>query len=544
MRAAVKLRLMPPIVRVLVCLLCAAGCAQAQTPEAPASAPPAAAAPPGQPTLVVMITIDGFRADFLERFGPQLQGGLARLKNGGAWFTNGHQDQGITETAPGHASLLSGRFPRSTGIVQNLVGVIDPEMPLLGFSRVTGASPRRFQGTELIDWMRAKDPRSRALSVSMKDRAAILPIGTSKQQVFWYPGDGDFTTSKYYMDSLPTWVVQFNAKRLPEKYAGKVWAPLLPASAYPEPDSVPIEGGGTDFVFPHLLSADSAQAASLIRTSPFIDEVTVAFALEGVRALHLGEGPQTDLLAVSLSATDLINHRLGPNSRETHDQVLRVDRQIGMLLDSLFKIRDPSRVIVALSADHGFTPIPELAPANVVPRPTRVTLLPVLARMRTRLAALKVDTMAIVLDQQVVLFDREAFRKANVNADSIVTMFRNEALKVPGVARVDRPRDLLKGDTIGDPITRRWVHQIPLNYPADLVATLTPGSIWAGITATHGSPYDNDTNVPIVFYGPGFAPGRYTDFVRTVDIGPTLARRLGVTPLEKLDGVPLTRALK
>jgi predicted AlkP superfamily pyrophosphatase or phosphodiesterase len=114
-----------------------------------------------------MITIDGFRADFLERFGPQLQGGLARLKNGGAWFTNAHQDHGITETAPGHASLLSGRFPRSTGIIQNLVGVIDQEMPLLGFSGVIGASPRRFQGTELIDWMRAKDPRSRALSVSM-----------------------------------------------------------------------------------------------------------------------------------------------------------------------------------------------------------------------------------------------------------------------------------------------------------------------------------------------------------------------------------------
>lgn len=544
MRVAVKLRFMPPIVRVLVCLLCAVGCAQAQTPETPASAPPPAAAPAGQPTLVVMITIDGFRADFLERFGPQLQGGLGRLKNGGAWFTNAHQDHGITETAPGHASLLSGRFPRSTGIIANLIGVIDEASPLLGFSGVLGASPRRFKGTELIDWMRAKDPRSRALSVSMKDRAAILPIGTSKEQVFWYPGDGDFTTSKYYRDTLPSWVVQFNARHLPEKYAGKAWAPLLPASAYPEPDSVPIEGGGTDFVFPHMLPADAQQAASLIRTTPFIDEVTVAFALEGVRALHLGEGPQTDLLAVSLSATDLINHRLGPDSRETHDEVLRVDRQIGILLDSLFKMRDPSRVIVALSADHGFTPIPELAPATVVPHPTRVTLLPVLAKMRAQLAAIRVDTTAIILDQQVVVFDRQAFKNSKVSADSMVTLFRNEALKVPGVARVDRPRDLIKGDTVGDPITRRWVHQIPLNYPAELVTTLTRGSIWAGIVATHGSPYDNDTNVPVLFYGPGFAPGRYTDFVRTVDIGPTLARRLGVTPLEKLDGVPLTRALK
>jgi len=210
----------------------------------------------------------------------------------------------------------------------------------------------------------------------------------------------------------------------------------------------------------------------------------------------------------------------------------------------LFKIRDPSRVIVALSADHGFTPIPELAPASVVPRPTRVTLRPVLASVRAQLAAMKVDTGAVELDQQLVLFNRELFKQARVNADSIVNLFRNEALKVPGVARVDRLRDILAGDTINDPITRRWSHQIPPNYPVELVATLRPGSIWAGIVATHGSPYDNDSNVPIVFYGPGFAPGRYTDFVRTVDIGATLARRLGVTPLEKLDGVPLTRALK
>ena len=142
-----------------------------------------------------------------------------------------------------------------------------------------------------------------------------------------------------------------------------------------------------------------------------------------------------------------------------------------------------------------------------------------------------------------MLLDRELFRKARVSADSIVTLFRNEALKIPGVGRVDRLSDILKGDTVGDPITRRWSHQIPPNYPVELVVTLAPGSIWAGIVATHGSPYDNDSNVPIVFYGPGFAPGCYTDFVRTIDIGPTLARRLGVTPLEKLDGVPLTRAL-
>ncbi len=527
----------------------AAGCAKAQSASVPAPgaspAPAAATAPAAaKPSLVVMITIDGFREGNLEKFGPQLRGGLARLTSGGAWFTGAQQDHAITETAPGHASLLSGRFPRSTGIAANRLGVIDEASPLLGFSGVVGASPRRFHGTTLVDWIRARDSRSRALSASMKDRGAILPVGTSKQEVYWYPGDGEFTTSRYYADSLPDWVMKFNARNLPMTYAGKSWTPLLPDSAYQERDSVAVEGGGTDVVFPHLLPPDSMAAASLIRTMPFIDDVTVAFALAGVEALHLGQGPGTDVLAVSLSANDLINHRYGPDSKEAHDEVLRVDRTIGVLLDSLFKLRDPSRVVVVLTADHGFATIPELDPPTMTPRPMRVTLLPALEFIHDRLKALQVDTMAVEVDQQVVLIDRAAFAKAHVKADSVLTLFQQAAKQIPGVFRIDRFKDLLKGDTINDPITRRWVHQIPPDYPVELVATLTKGSIWAGLVTTHGSPYDYDSNVPIIFYGPGFAPGRYNEFVRTVDIAPTLAQLLGVKPLEKLDGVVLRRALK
>ncbi len=520
-------------------LVCAAACAAGQRPA------PAAGSPAAKPTLVVLITIDGFRADFLDRFGSQFTGGLARLKNDGAWFTNAHQDHAITETAPGHASLLSGRFPRSTGIVANRVGVGDPNSPLLGTSGVLGASPILFQGTELFDWLHARDARARALSVSAKDRAAILPVGRSRQQVYWYPGDGDFTTSRYYAESLPTWVKRFNARRLAQSYAGKSWTLLLPESAYHEPDSVSIEGGGVDFVFPHPIPADSQAAANWVRATPFIDEMTVALALEGVRELKLGEGPQTDLLAISLSATDLVNHRLGPDSREAHDQVLRDDRVIGTLLDSLFKMRDRSRVIVALTADHGFTPIPELAPGTTHPYPVRVSMAPALVAARLRMKSLKVDSSAIDVDQQIIIIDRAAFQRAHADPAVVIKVFEDAAKSIEGIARVDRFADLLKADTIGNPIIRRWVHQLPAGSNAELVATLTPGSIWAvPIVATHGSPYDSDTHVPITFYGPGVARGKYSQFVRSVDIAPTLAALLGIKPAEKLDGVPLRSALK
>jgi predicted AlkP superfamily pyrophosphatase or phosphodiesterase len=520
-------------------LLWAMACASGQT--APSTAGRQAA-----PTLVVMITIDGFREANLDKFGSQMTGGLARLKNGGAWFTNAHHDHAITETAPGHASLLSGRFPRSTGISANRAGVLDQNAPLLGSSGVLGASPTRFQGTALFDWLKARDSKSRALSVSAKDRGAILPVGKAREQIYWYPGDGEFTTSRYYADSLPTWVTAFNARRIAQSYAGKSWTLLLPASSYPEPDSVPVEGAGNDFVFPHPMPVDSLQAAVWLRATPFMDEATVALALEGVRAMGLGAGPATDLLAVSLSATDAVNHRLGPDSREAHDQVLRDDRVIGVLLDSLFKMRDPSRVVVVLSADHGFTTIPELAPSTVNPHPVRgVSLLPALAAARARMVALKVDTGAIEVDQQIVLMDHEAFARAKVDPKVIIKVFEDAAKAIPGVRRVDRLADLYKADTVHDAIARRWTHQFPANSNVELVATLTAGSLWAApLVASHGSPYDIDSNVPIIFYGPGIAPGRYSDFVRTVDIAPTLAQLLKITPAEKLDGVPLRKALR
>ena len=502
-------------------------------------------ADPGSPTLVVMITVDGLRASDLEKHGSQFTGGLARFIKQGAWFTNAHQDHAITETAPGHASLLSGRFPRSTGIAANRVGVLDQATPLLGTSGVAGASPKRFQGTALFDWIRAKDKRSRALSVSTKDRGAILPIGKAKEQVYWYPGDGSFTTSTYYTTALPEWVTSYNARSLARSYAGRDWTLLLPESAYSEPDAVSAEGAGRDNVFPHPTPSEPERVASWLRATPFIDELTASFALEGVRATGLGSGPQTDLLAISLSATDAINHRLGPDSREAHDQLLRTDRVIGQFLDSLFRLRDSSRVVVALSADHGFTTIPELAAAGGNPQATRATLEDALVVARAKMKEMGVDTAAIDIDQQIVLLDRQAFQRGGKNPQPVLDAFIEAARKTPGVARVDKFASLLTKDTLTDPIARRWSHQFPAGTNVELVATQTPGTLWTTLlVASHGSPYDADSHVPIMFLGAGFKPGRYTQFVRTVDVAPTLARVLRVTPLEKLDGAPLTAVLR
>jgi predicted AlkP superfamily pyrophosphatase or phosphodiesterase len=498
-----------------------------------------------RPTLVVFFTVDQQRPDYFQRFESQINGGLARLYHHGAVFTNGFQDHAITETAPGHSVTMSGRFPRSTGITFNAAGVGDSRAPLLGGGG-PGASPFRFRGTALIDWMRVADPRSRALSISRKDRGAILPLGRAHEEVYWYASDGRFTTSTYYHDTLPEWVQRFNARRLPQRFAGQSWTTLLPANAYTEPDTFALENGGRDMTFPHWMPDDSANAARLLPNYPMMDELTLSAALAGLEALKLGAGSQTDLLAVSLSSTDAVGHAFGPDSREVHDQFVRLDRYLGAFIDSLFKLRDSTRIVFALTADHAVAPFPALYAARTKGATARyVNLQPVESQIVSQLGALGVENQAFQVAEGMVWMDRAAFRRARVNADSVLRVFADAARKVPGVLRVDNARTLTSADTVHDAIARRWAHMLSPELPIELTITLEPYAYWAGTTyATHGTPHDYDAHVPIIFYGPAFKPGRYDEFARVVDMAPTLAQVIGVAPLERLDGRVLTHALR
>jgi arylsulfatase A-like enzyme len=501
---------------------------------------------PMRPKLIVFLTVDQMRSDYVDRWSSQLTGGLKRLGQNGAFFTNAFHDHANTETAPGHSVTMSGRFPRSTGIVSNNTGVLDPQAPLLT-SRDSPASPYRFRGSVLMDWLRTRDPRSKGLSVSRKDRGAILPMGRAKQNVFWYAtSNGEFTTSKYYGDTLPTWVRRINARRTAQKFAGQTWNLLLPASSYAEPDSEPQENAGQNFTFPHVMPADTLRAGAELPYTPWMDELTVATALQGLQELKVGAGPATDILAISLSATDYVGHRYGPSSREQHDNILRLDRTIGALIDSLYKLRDSSTIVFALTADHGVTPFPELA-ARLAGRavPVRYDVRPAVSRLRATLRMVQVDTMAISLDGAAVYVNRQAFVGSNAKPDVILGELANQLRATPGIARVDYVRDLAKKDTIRDAVTRRWVHMLPADVPIELVFTPVEGAYPKDATvAEHGLPYDNDAHVPVIFYGPWVKPGRYAERALVADMAPTLARIAGVPPTEKLDGRVLEKALQ
>jgi len=506
-------------------------------------------APANPPTLVVFITIDQMRADYIARFKSQLTGGLKFLVNGGAFFKNGFQDHAITETAPGHASTMSGRFPVHTGITANALGVNTTNAPLLGGATETGASPFRFKGTTLTDWMRAANPATRFLSVSRKDRGAILPIGRSTGDVYWWSGTaGIFTTSTYYADSLPSWVQQFNAQKGYATYAGKTWDLLLSPKRYVESDTVWEESTGQDFVFPHPFPVAPADVAKTFSNYPMMDSLTLAFALRGLQAKELGaDAKRTDLLAVSLSTTDAVGHKYGPDSRELHDQILRVDRYLGTFLDSLFKLRDRKRMVIALTGDHGVSPYPEVHSGRYANKDAkRVDLTPQVAALKASLAAAGVSERAWSWDEGVLFVNnRAAFDSAKANADSVVLAFGAELRKVPGVLRTDLFVDMAKANLTKDKVARRWLHMYDAGGAAKLAVTLTPFSYWQSVTyATHGMPHDADAQVPVLFWGASVRAGAYANEVRVVDMAPTLAAILRIAPSEPLDGVVLKQAVR
>jgi predicted AlkP superfamily pyrophosphatase or phosphodiesterase len=505
--------------------------------------PGRAAYRPPPPALVVVVVVDQMRADYLQRWPDGWQGGFRAILRDGAVFPHGLQDHALTETAPGHSTILSGRDPAHTGIVVNQLGVPDPQYPVLDRPGATGASPSRFVGTTLLDWMRRADSATRFLSVSAKDRSAILTVGRSRGPVFWW-NDGEFTTSRYYADVLPSWVKEWNARRGAERLAGTEWNLLRSPSSYPEKDSLPFEHGGSDYLFPHPIPADPSAAAKAITHFPWMDSLTLDIALEGARALGLGRRSRPDLLVVGLSATDYIGHAYGPDSREIHDQMLRLDHWLGWFLDSLAATVPRDRILVALTADHGVTGYPELA--RLEGRPGgHIQLASLVRTVNAEIGRLTGDSTILQVGPGLIYGDTARLRSLHVSPESLATNLAPRVWKLPGVVNAWTPATL-GGANPKDVHAVRWWRSLAAKFSWLVCAVASPGYVWGeGVAdAEHGTTNPDDVDVPIVFMGPGIRPGIYSDTVRTTDIAPTLARLLDVRTEGKLDGRRIKRALK
>jgi arylsulfatase A-like enzyme len=307
---------------------------------------------------------------------------------------------------------------------------------------------------------------------------------------------------------------------------------------------MPFENKGRDYVFPHRLPADPDSAARRMSWYPWMDSLTLDLALDGVRHTGVGSGTGTDLLSISLSTTDAVGHSFGPDSRELHDQILRVDHWLGWFLDSLATLVPRDRMLLVLTADHGMTSTPEYVVAVKHRRAGRVWLGDLAARAGDRLRARYDVDFGVKFDFGLLYADLAALRARGVDTDSLADALAREARRREGVAKVYTPRSL-RAAPPSDVEAMRWKRQLPDDFGWLVCAVPEPDWVWAHATtdAEHGSARLEDVEVPIVLLGPGIRPGRVTRVVRTVDIAPTLAALLGVRPTERLDGVPLPEAL-
>ncbi len=489
--------------------------------------------------LVVVITVDQLIPDYFERYGHQLNGGLARIVRQGVYYPGGLQDHAITETAPGHSTVLSGRSPASTNIVANNLGVPDPGAPLVG-ARGPGASPAKFRGTTLADWMVAADPGVQVFSVSRKDRGAILPIGRMVAPVLWYAsGSGVFTTSTYYTPVLPDWVNAWNARGGVKNMAGHIWDLLLPESEYPEADANAWERGGQGNAFPYQLPTDTLALFNVIQTMPWMDSLTMDLALEAVKQMRMGSGPGPDLLAVGLSTTDAIGHGWGPESREMRDNVIRLDRWVGWFLDSLETTVGRGRVLVALTSDHGVQRFPEAARA-AGQRAGRATIQPILAELDSVFMTRYRTDFNFSTDSGLLFGDLAGLAARGVDLDSLSRAVAQKMAATDGVRQVFTPATLAAAPA-DDHGAGLWRRVIPSDFQWIAAADLHPNFIWSFSTTstTHGTTNPPDVVVPIAFMGPGITAARSARAARTIDIGPTLAALLGIRPTEVVEGIVL-----
>jgi len=480
---------------------------------------------PAKPKLVVAIVIDQFRYDYLTRFRANYSGGIAELLDRGAVFTNARYRQFPTVTAVGHSIFLSGAMPSLSGIIDNqwfdrglnrqVTSVSDEATQLLGGAG-PGSSPRRLLASTLGDEMKAASRGNcRVIGISLKDRAAILPSGHAADGAYWFdPRAGAFVSSTFYFKELPEWVRGFNASRPAEGYGNAQWTPLAASPDYPD-FRKKMPGGG-----PELYVA--------LEASPYANEIVEAFAERAIDAERLGGHAAADLLAVSFSANDYVGHQMGPDSAEVRDMALRVDRSIGKLLAFLDRRLGPGRVVVVLTADHGVAPLPEVLAERKMPggrQPAKVVLDAIQGALSGRFGEGRwvagASTAGAYLNRELIASKK--LDEAQVEAEAA-----KAARGVPHVLRAYTRAQVMAGKAGGDAIGDAVANGFYASRSGDVFVVMEPYWIDVEHGTSHGSPFDYDTHVPVIFMGPGVKPGHYGGTIAPNDIAPTLATLLGV----------------
>ena len=509
----------------LLPLLLSTSIAQAQ----PARRAKATEPTPAAPQLIVAIIVDQFRYDYTTRFAARYTGGLHTLLNEGAVFLDAHQDHFPTVTAPGHATFMTGSTPATSGIVANewydrpsgkvITSVEDAATTLLGGTPgAKGSSPHNLLVSTLGDEIKIADGgTTKVIGISMKDRAAILPAGPMADAAYWFDSaTGHVVSSTFYLRELPAWVQRFNAAKPAERALGQTWYPLGAE-------------GKAGRAFLTLPATPDKEYASRWQQTPFANDMLESFAELVLTQEHLGHHHGTDLLTVSFSANDHLGHAVGPDDPAVEDMCLRTDQAIGRLLAAAGRAAGGRQhLLVVLSADHGVAPKPEVMAERKMPggRASRAEVVNTIvnalnARWGTGEWILSAQETGIYLNYETVATKRLTLVEVEEEA-------ARAAATLPFMERTYTREQLLRHVAMADEIDSYVARGFYSSRSADVFAIQKPYWLFTAEGTSHGTPYNYDTHVPLIFWGNNVRPGVFPERVGVTDVAPTLAALLRI----------------
>jgi predicted AlkP superfamily pyrophosphatase or phosphodiesterase len=526
--------------------------------------PVPAATPPAAPKLIVAISVDQFGEALFQRYRQSFTGGFARLDKGINFA--GYQSHAATETCPGHSTILTGHHPAATGIVANTwfdasTGSSTYCVSVRGTADPDARGPQNLKVPTFGEWLKRAGPGARVVSISGKDRAAIMLAGHGPDAVYWWNDGVGFTTSAYAGPATPAVLAPakaFDAALFARWRANPpaLWPAQVPATcqALEKPETfgklplsgqVPPDASKTVESGPDFLARTDFQ--DQLRVSPLFDPMTVDFATQVIDADHLGHGPATDLLAISLSTTDYIGHRYGNGGAEMCVQMSALDRALGTLLTKLDGLNVP--YVVVLTADHGGSDAAERAKQGgaAAQRLDPAAFVAALNTAVKQQLGLAFDPIVGDDPQQLSInVGPDETLRAKVRDAAVAWLKTRPEVKAVFTAAETVAAAPPPGKSPADlTIAERFHESYDPQRSGDIQVALQPlttvgmprasGDYVAG----HGSPWDYDRQVPILFWWPGVPPEARSEAVETVDIAPTLAA-IAHVPAPAVDGHCLT----
>lgn len=512
------------------------------------------------PKLVIGIIVDQMRYDYLTRFYNKYgEGGFKRMMNEGFNCKNNHYNYIPTYTGPGHASVFTGTTPKYHGIISNnwydketkkmVYCTGDDSVLAVGTaSTLDKMSPHRMKTSTFADENRLfTQQKGKSIGVSIKDRSAILPVGHSANAAYWFRGqkEGTFVTSTYYMDSLPNWVEKFNQSKIVASYL-KEWNTMYDISSYTESgeDLNTFEGGfvGKDVAtFPYDLKSLFLvnSGFDILKYTPYGNSLLTDFAIEAVKGEELGKDNITDVLTISFSSTDYVGHKFGVNSKEIEDTYIRLDTDLERFFSALDKEVGKGEYTVFLTSDHGAVEVPSYLQSLKIPAGYLNN-----NERKEKFQNFLVNTYGTSdvlenISNNQIFLNREKIKALGLNLNDVQETVMYEQLTYKHVYKAYTATTMhTVSFTEGiEALLQKGYNQkrsgdvLLINDPAYIV--------YAKTGSTHGSGFNYDTHVPLLFFGKGIKHGQTLKKTEITDIVPTMSALLGISFPNFTVGQPL-----